>query len=340
MANMSSAGSSDAVAQIAGHLLLTRALQPSDRDALVALHRTVFQSDVDARWHAWKYGVAHGFGSGVWSDEKLVAHCGGLARILWLAGQQTAGLQIGDVMVEPQWRGILTRRGPFFHASQHFYSTQIGVRRPFQLGFGFPGERHLRLARAVGLLRDGGSILAMHWDTAHADAPAAWAWRWIPLNPDDATFDATVNHAWNTMKARSTSLAIGQRDAAYMRWRFVERPDRKHHFFMLRRPWSRTAAGIAVLDLHTPQSAHWLDWVGDPELMALACRACRAEAARHGLHRLEMWASPEVAQRLAATRWTHQTETVRLGIVNTSTLDEATTAKLRWWLMGGDTDFL
>ena len=60
--------------------------------------------------------------------------------------------------------------------------------------------------------------------------PTAWAWRWTPLDPDDANFDATVNQAWNTMKARSTSLAIGRRDAAYMRWRFVERPDRKHRF--------------------------------------------------------------------------------------------------------------
>lgn len=331
----------NAAAPAAGmHGLQVRALRPADRDALLALHRKVFASEVDTRWYDWKYAVGHGCGSGAWADGDLVAHCGGIARTLWLAGQPTAGLQIGDVMVEPRWRGILTRRGPFFHASSHFYSTQIGAGQPFALGFGFPGERHLRLATKVGLLRDGGGMQALHWHTQGVDALPRWAWRWEPLDPQSAGFAAAVDHAWSGMRRATAALALGVRDADYVRWRFVERPGRKHCFFALRRPWSRQPAGIAVLDVASSDAALWLDWIGPPRLMALASRACRHEAARHGRQRLELWCTDAVAQALAPSGLAHRTEVLRLGIVNTSVLDADTTAGLRWWLTGGDTDFL
>lgn len=330
----------DAVTEVAGQALHVRALASADRDALVALHRTVFQSDVDAPWHEWKYGAGRGHGSGAWVDGVLVAHCGGIARTLWLAGQPTASLQIGDVMVEPCWRGVLTRRGPFFHASQHFYDTWIGTQEPFQLGFGFPGERHLRLAKMVGLLRDGGGVHALHWSTDSVVKLPPWSWRWSALDCNSPEFDATINQAWQTMRSLTPLLAIGQRDAEYVRWRFVERPSRQHHFFALHRPWSHQPVGVAVLDLQGQHAAHWLDWIGPPDLLGLVSRACRHEAARHGRHRLEMWATAAVFQHLSNSGLTHQAEVVRLGIVNTSALNEAATTGLSWWLMGGDTDFL
>lgn len=330
----------DTALNVAGQALDVRALEHADRDALVALHRTVFHSDVDARWHEWKYGDGRVCGTGAWAGGVLVAHCGGIARTLWLAGERTAGLQIGDVMVEPGWRGILTRRGPFFHASKHFYSARIGATKPFQLGFGFPGERHLRLAKMTGLLRDGGGVHALHWNTEHAGRLPFWLWRWTPLDPHSPDFDTTVNQAWQTMRNLTGLLAIGERDAEYVRWRFVERPQRQHHFFVLHRPWSHRPIGIAVLDLQGHGAAHWLDWIGRPDLLAVASRACRREAARHGRQRLEMWATDAVTQQLSNTGLAHQAETVRLAIVNTSSLDAAATSGLRWWLMGGDTDFL
>lgn len=330
----------DAALQVAGQSLQVRTLKSADRDALVALHRAVFQSDVDARWHAWKYGAGQVCGSGAWVDDMLVAHCGGIARTLWLAGKRTAGLQIGDVMVAPEWRGILTRRGPFFHSSAHFYNAQIGAQKPFQLGFGFPGERHLRLAKMVGLLRDGGRVHALHWNAERTTRLPPWSWRWTPLDPRSPKFDATVNQAWHNMRNLTESLAIGARDSEYVRWRFIERPGRQHHFFVLHRPWSHEPAGIAVLDFQNEHTAHWLDWIGRPDLLALASRACRHETAQRGRHGLDMWATDAVVQQLSSTGLAQQSETARLGIVNTSSLDATTTSGLRWWLMGGDTDFL
>lgn len=330
----------DALKQVAGQTLEVRALGPADAPALLQLHEAVFGSPVDERWYRWKYQDGLGGGSGAWIGSQLVAHCGGLARTLWVAGQRTAGLQIGDVMVQAQWRGVMTRRGPFYYVSEHFYESQLGADRPFQLGFGFPGARHLKLAIAVKLLRDGGSVQALHWNTAQARALPAWQWRWQALTPDDAGFDALVNSAWESMRAHTGQLTLGERDAAYLRWRYRDRPDRQHHFFVLRRPWSRTPAGVAVLDLSQPDAAHWLDWVGPPALMATACEACCHTARQQGKARLEMWASDAVVRQLAPTPISYQAEVVRIGIVNASALPPATTQGLQWWLVGGDTDFL
>ena len=326
--------------QVAGQALVVRPLGPADAPALLGLHAAVFGSRVDGRWYGWKYRPGLGSGSGVWFDGQLVAHCGGIARTLWVAGERVAGLQIGDVMVQAQWRGVMTRRGPFYYVSQHFYEAQLGADKPFQLGFGFPGARHLKLAVAVKLLRDGGGVQALHWDTAQARALPAWQWRWQPLAPDDARFDTVVGQAWDAMRAEATALTLGERDAAYLRWRYLERPDRQHHFVVLRRPWSRVAAGVAVLDLSQPEAAHWLDWVGPPSLMATACRACCHEARQRGKARLEMWASEAVVRQLAGTPIRYQAEVVRIGIVNASALPPEATRGLDWWLVGGDTDFL
>ena len=341
-----------------GELTLTlRDLLPDDMAALLALHTQVFGPNVDARWHAWKYGEAPGQGQGqgvgAWHGSELVAFCGGLPRTLWQKNGSLRGLQIGDVMVHPSWRGIFTRRGPFFHVSKRFYDSRLGAApsRPFQLGFGFPSERHLRLATMTGLLHDAGVIESLHWSTLHTTGlELPWHWRWQPLDPSDKRFDAATNAAWGSMlaTARDEGLTLGQRDAGYLRWRYVDRPDSEspggkktccYHFFELRRPWSRIPVGVAVLDLRSP-SAHWLDWVGPIKLMALASRACRLEAARAGASELTVWASAAVAHPLAHSNYERRVVCAGLGIPVASDVTPEEVPRLRYWLMGGDTDFL
>lgn len=334
--------------------LTLRDVLPGDCAAVLGLHSRVFGPEVDARWFAWKYGSARhegqGQAAGLWHGSELIAHCGGVPRKLVRAGKQVAGLQIGDVMVHPAWRGILTRRGPFFHVSKGFYDSHLGATpgRPFQLGFGFPNQRHLRLAVLLGLLHDGGVVEALHWSLAQATVTGLpWAWRWQELTAADAHFDQRVNTAWQAMLAQSPDLTLGQRDAAYQRWRYADRPNAvgtpdgatRYRFFELRRPWSNQPVGIAVLDLRS-SSAHWLDWVGPIELMPLANQACRLEAAHAGATELTAWASAAVAQQLANTGITQREVCAGLGIPCASDLKPQELPALRWWLMGGDTDFL
>ncbi len=343
--------------QVGEFTLTLRDVVRNDVAALLALHSLVFGPNVDARWHAWKYGEApaqgRGQGVGAWHGDELVAFCGGLPRTLWRQNKSLAGLQIGDVMVHPSWRGIFTRRGPFFHVSKRFYDSRLGAKpiRPFQLGFGFPSQRHLRLATMTGLLHDGGVIESLHWDTQRAaglDLP--WHWRWQRLDSLDKRFDGATNAAWKSMLAAASDegLTLGQRDAGYLRWRYVDRPEATspsvqriscYNFFELRRPWSKIPAGVAVLDLRSP-SAHWLDWVGPVKLMPLALQACRLEATRAGATELTAWASAAVAHRLAQSGIDRRVACAGLGIPVASDLKPDEVPRLGYWLMGGDTDFL
>ena len=338
-----------------GEFVLTlRDVLPGDQEAVTALHTLVFGADVDAAWFAWKYGqdAAQGQGQalGVWHGTELIAYCGGLPRTLWQQSKSLRGLQIGDVMVHPDWRRIVSRRGPFFQVSKHFYDSRLGPEhsRNFQLGFGFPNARHLRLAVLLGLLHDGGEMESLHWTGASAAQRPPWSWRWQALLPSDLDFDRSVNCAWKAMREETQGLTVGQRDAAYLRWRFARRPPAagtpegapvRYQFFTLRRRWSRNCAGVAVLDLRS-SSAHWLDWVGPLTLMPLASQACRLEAARAGATELTAWASPAVAQRLADSGITQREVCAKIGIPTASDLKTPGFSGMGWWFMGGDTDFL
>lgn len=343
--------------QVAELALTLRDVSPADMADVLALHTDVFGVGVDARWYAWKYGqgLHQGLGQavGAWHGDELVAFCGGLPRTLWHQKKGLHGLQIGDVMVHPDWRGILTRRGPFFHVSKRFYDSQLGAApgRAFQLGFGFPSERHLRLATTVGLLHDGGVVESLHWSPLQAATfKLPWHWRWQRLEPSDQRFDLAIDTAWKSMQANTgvAGLTLGQRDAHYVRWRYVDRPSAvdasekdppRYQFFELRRPWSATSAGVAILDLRS-DAAHWLDWVGPIDLMPQACKACRLEAGRAGATVLTAWASSAVAKRLVHSAIERREVCAGLGIPVASDVKPEAIPRLRYWLMGGDTDFL
>ncbi len=341
--------------QVGEFSLVLRDVVPGDAANVVVLHTQVFGPEVDASWFTWKYGQdwAQGLGQamGVWHAGELIAYCGGVPRTLWRQGQSVHGLQIGDVMVHPQWRGILTRRGPFFHVSKAFYDSRLGSapNHPFQLGFGFPSERHLRLAVLLGLLQDAGVVESLHWTVAQQPSfRLPWLWHWQELQPSDTRFDSAVNAAWSSMLAQSEGLTLGQRDAAYVRWRFVDRPEAigalaggsaRYRFFELRRPWSNSPAGVAVLNLKQ-SGVHWLDWVGATRLMPLACTACKLEAARIGATELIAWASPAAVLQLAHSSIDRREACAGLGMPTSSDLNPEDVPDLGWWLMGGDTDFL
>ena len=345
----------DQTVRIGEQTLTLREITPNDRQAVLALHTMVFGPEVDSAWFAWKYGQQPGQGygqaAGMWCDGELIAFCGGLPRVLWQKDKPLHGMQMGDVMVHPQWRGILTRRGPFFHVTKSFHSSRLGSppTHPYQLGFGFPNDRALRLPVKLGLVWDAGVIESLHWKTAlPTELHLPWLWRWRELFTTDPAFDQKVSTAWQTMQSNLGNLTVGQRDARYLRWRYVNRPAScgaapqsaaRYRFFELRRVWSAKPVGVAVLDLRST-SAHWLDWVGPVDLMPIASTACRIEAASAGATELTAWASLEVAKQLDETNIARREICAGLGVSADSDLQPDHLAGLRFWLMGGDTDFL
>jgi len=328
--------------EIAGTAFTLRDVTQSDRAAVLSLHRRVFGSSVDAAWFDWKYRDGGGEAVGLWQGHELVAHCGGTPRTVLHHGRPAHDLQIGDVMVAPEWRGVLTRRGPFFQVSERLYSSRLGPGKDFFAAFGFPNERHLRLAVKMGLSWDCGPVEALSWNGSGALPRLGWSWRAEPLAVDHPEFDRRVDRAWSTMQQEAGGYSMGVRDAAYLRWRYASRPDQTYHFMQLRRPWQRQPSGVVVLGqaLAAPNFLQWLDWVGPLALLPAACTLGRLEAAHLGSAGLTTWASPAVALRLAETGVTQRSLAAVLGVPKASDLAEEQVQNLDWWLMAGDTDFL
>lgn len=328
--------------------LLLRDMTASDTAQVLTLHQRVFGDGTDAHWFDWKYGSTRGRGQGVgaWVGDELIAFCGGVPRTLWQNGRSIGGLQIGDVMVHPRWRGILTRHGPFFHVSRQFYDSRLGGNgQPFALGYGFPSERHLKLAVLLGLLRDEGRIESLQWQVSSAAPDWPCTWRCEELHWSDNRLAVALTGAWTAMQGRMGNLRFGERDTRYLCWRYRDRAllagplARNYRLWSLRRAWSDKCQGVLVLQRQGDE-LQWLDWIGAPDLLALAQRACMTLARRLGAHSVSLWASNAVASSLAGTAITQRSVCAGLGVPSASASPPAGTPGADWWLMGGDTDFL
>ena len=95
--------------------------------------------------------------------QRLVAFYGGMPRELSFQGSSWRGIQVGDVMVDPDLRGSLSRRGPFQMAASTFLEQMLGQGGPCQIGFGFPNARAMTVAQKLGLYRAVDEVLELTW---------------------------------------------------------------------------------------------------------------------------------------------------------------------------------
>ncbi len=306
-----------------------------DQADVLALHNRVFGADATPAWFRWKYGNGGAEATGLWDEHgRLVALCGGTPRTLLHEGKTVAAIQLGDVMVAPEVRGLLTRRGPFFQVSRHFYESRIGSGRPYRIGFGFASQRHVRLAVALRLAWNEGTLQSLQWSDLAGKLP--WGWRCTPLEPEHLEQAAT--EAWQLMQEGLTGLSAGCRDADYLRHRFLDRPEYVYQLYRIQRIWSRRTFGILVLRIQG-ELAHWLDWIGPPEEIGLAARIAQTRAAAAGARTMTLWASAAVCESLGICS-PEESTVAWVGIPRASTLLEEDGIRRKWWWMGGDTDFL
>ncbi|MDH5552977.1 MAG: GNAT family N-acetyltransferase, partial [Nitrosomonas sp.] len=115
-----------------------------DQEAFLSLFESAFGHAIPTSLWTWKYGHQTNYGVFAYIDNKIIAYYGGLPRQFSLNNKTLSAVQICDVMVAPNMRGILTRKGPFMLTAETFLSTQIGSNKPYQFAFGFPTERAAR----------------------------------------------------------------------------------------------------------------------------------------------------------------------------------------------------
>ena len=329
--------------QIASQQLTLRDMAHSDVDDVLQLHHQIFTSSLHSDWFTWKYVQGGGEGVGIWNAQQaLIAFCGGFPRRFLQQGQAADFMQVGDLMVSPEWRGILTRKNPFFHACEHLYSTRLGKHQPYKVGFGLTHARAARLHAMQGLGQVPDNVRHLQWPVTSPLAAPQWQWQARPLAPDAPQLRATVDRAWQAMQRDTQDYTIGLRDADYLIWRFTRRPDQPYRLFTLRRRWDWHPLGVLVLSQPSRpgEAVQWIDWVGPPRHLAQACRAALRIAAQDGATRMTAWASAVVAEWLAPTQPEWLAPVAEIVILTASDLAAEQLPGLNLWLMAGDTDYL
>lgn len=318
-----------------GRLWTLRWIRKDDFAAWHALFRVCFGHEMAQQQWLWKYRDTDKPGVAVMDGNRMVAFYGGMPRTLMAAGQQRNGIQVGDVMVDPDFRGSLSRKGPFQMAASTFLEQCLSQGAPYWVGFGFPNTRAMQVAERLCLYRQVDEMVELGWDAT----PAALPW-WLAarmVTPDVAL--THVDMLWSAMQASFTQSVLGLRDARFMKARYLEHPFRTHAWVLVQNRFTRKAMGLAVCKQESDGRLEIMDMVGAPGRFGYIVAAVRNHAAATQSAGVFMWLTQSHRHWLNST----QPDVGRLNVSVPSNCWVEGNVDLeidgRWWLTGGDTDF-
>lgn len=289
----------------------------------------------DSHWR-WKYREGKSAAIGIWEEDRLIAHYGGVARDILYFGQPRSASQIGDLMVAPAGRGTLSRRGPLFLAIATFVEDQVGYGNPHLLGVGCPNMRHWKIAKRLGLYDEPvGHMLELYWPAAPESSSFTVAVR--PLELECIRDRAEANACWHAMREDLCGMIVGVRDAEVLHHRYVAHPEKNYRLFVLRRRWGGRALGLFVLNPDAEGGCELMDAIGSLRIIPQIVAHARRAAAGLGANRLFCWAIDNIRDHFGPA----QARDLEVVVPTNGWTPGPPPRKLsgKWWLTGGDTDF-
>lgn len=312
-------------------------LEKEQIPAMFDLFKKTFHHDMaPALWH-WKYGSNTSREIGVWRENKLIAHYGGISRKILLFGHPQTAVQIADVMVDVNERGTLTRKGPFFLMAATFLERYIGYNKPYLVGFGFPNVRAMKVAERLGLYAEVGQMVEFSWKPL-----AKWPRIKTRLYPIDRADDhwaaAAVEECWQRMAENLRAGIVGIRDWPYLLHRYLHHPTQRYQIALVKNRFSEHARGVLVLR-HDPEGCEIVDFIAPLAEIPLLIIHARRLAGIHGAKRVFCHITENFASCLAATGGTQQKANIHIPASTWSNGPAPEILRDQWWLMSGDMDF-
>jgi hypothetical protein len=315
--------------------LLLRWINRDDYGLWLPLFRTCFGREMSQRQWDWKYRGSTRRGVGVMHDGRLVAFYGGMPRDLSAQRALWRGVQVGDVMVDPEFRGRLGRRGPFHMAASTFLEQMLSKGAAFDLGFGFPNERAMRVAQHLKLYRAVDEVVELSWPADPAKRSRFLVCR--SVSAEEALRDG--DRLWQDMKRALGSAIAGVRDRAFLSWRYADHPAHTHTWLQLKGRITGRVLGLAICRAESEGRWEVLDLVGNTRHFPALIQGARELLPEASGQELFMWLTRSQAQLLGGSAPT--TKTLQVWVPTNQWVPANYEGRVdgHWWLTGGDTDF-
>lgn len=279
---------------------------PAATQGVLRLFEAVFGHPMPAAtWH-WKYRCApQGCALNLMAFDTADRHdpCGHVGCLIlpghW-RGKPVRMAQLTDVMVHPRARGGM-EASSVYSRLMHEMANRLRALDTAQtpvFAYGFPGRTPSRLGQRMGLYQplriDECQPVWAH--DARAALPTRRATVWPSPSvvhladtgqdlPHGSAFDRCAQHL--VTRAPQPLLHKG---ADYIRWRYLQHPQRQYRLWGVRRPWgsllgwivTSQASGAWIVDAHLPLA--WSEGQGWDRLVQSLCEAT-GEARWHSWRR-------------------------------------------------------
>lgn len=302
-----------------------------DREHFLALFQSAFGHAMPTSLWTWKYGHQGRHGVFAHVDGKVIAYYGGLPRKFTLNGQTVSAVQVCDVMVAPEMRGILTRRGPFIQTADTFLTAQIGQDKTHRFAFGFPSERAARMGEKSAWYARTDSFLEATWSVA-IRLPL-----WFKVTPLPEDHDELVDNLWQTMQTSLPNHLLPIKDSPFFNWRYKGHPERNYPSYVVSWRMTNKVIGIVTLHDHGPElGIEIMDLLAPASGLKTLHLAAQKICIRSGHTRLFSWVTPAILSFLPKPAQQIEVSGVYVTPEYKQIIEQE---RVNCWLMSGDTDF-
>ena len=315
-----------------------RRLQDYELARIQPLFQQVFKHPISPELLAWKY--ANGRGES-WIVEETRGHpdpglhCGVFFRHVLLGGETIKAMQLVDLMAAPKASGLSRKDSPCGILFRTLLTQHALPENPHRVAFGFPSDRAMRLLENLGVGQADDQLMELELTPARRLLSLLTYRVERDLSAGD---EESIARLWSQMSHDLRDFAVGVRDPAYIRYRYINRPEGSYTLVFVESRWFRKPVGLAVVGMHS----------SPPELLDIVCPLDHSEEvlmtlrcwmADNRIEQMRFSLTSTFAKRFSgvATR-IHKTQFRIMGSPFAHAESQARLAG-KWWLTGGDTDY-
>lgn len=292
------------------------------------LFHHAFGGELGDEHYQWKYGSNAG-GVVALIEGKVIAHCGALIRQVFISGAPHSIAQLVDVMVHPNYRGILRKQGVFFEIT----ASAIEIFGP--LAFGFPSARHLNLGQKHGFYKPVDPLIELRWHVKKTSFRGID--RLVEIDFSNPHHCKKINQLWLDMADDLKNNTVGTRDLNWIRFRYLQNPVYQHLFFAVICRWNGRWKGL-VIGREEKNSLLILDWIGRLTVLPSLVNAAVRIAKKHNLSYCSTWVTENFVYCFQPSLPVMLNPEITVPTIIWCQ-DGREDSLRHWWISPGDSDF-